>query len=95
MKSPSSLVLFKAFLRLGITAFGGPAMIAHIKEITVVQRKWLNESDFRDGIILCQAIPGATVMQMAAYVGLRVKGFMGAPLAYAGFVLPAFALMLV
>ena len=95
MNSPSSLGLFKAFLRLGVTAFGGPAMIAHIKEIAVARFKWLDESDFRDGIILCQAIPGATVMQMAAYVGLRIKGFKGAFLAYAGFVLPAFVLMLV
>ena len=70
-------------------------MIAHIKEIAVARFKWLDESDFKDGIILCQAIPGATVMQMAAYVGLRVNGFKGALLAYAGFVLPAFALMLV
>lgn len=94
MNSPSFLGLFKDFLRLGITAFGGPAMIAHIKEMAVLRRKWLNESDFKDGIILCQAIPGATAMQMAAYVGLRVKGFSGALLSFAGFALPAFVLML-
>jgi len=94
MNGPSSLGLFKAFLRLGITAFGGPAMIAHIKAVAVTRYKWLNESDFRDGIILCQAIPGATAMQVATYVGLRIKGFSGALLAFAGFALPAFALML-
>ena len=94
MHGSSSLGLFKAFLRLGITAFGGPAMIAHIKEVAVARNKWLNESDFRDGIILCQAIPGATAMQVATYVGLRTNGFLGALLAFAGFALPAFALML-
>lgn len=95
MNAPSPLGIFLAFLRLGITAFGGPAMIAHIKEMAVVRRKWLNEADFRDGIILCQAIPGATAMQMAAYVGLRTKGYAGALSAFSGFALPAFALMLV
>jgi chromate transporter len=53
MNGPSSLRLFKAFLKLGITAFGGPAMIVHIKEMAVARFKWLNESDFKDGIILC------------------------------------------
>jgi chromate transporter len=94
MNSPSVMRLFIAFLRLGLTAFGGPAMIAHIKELAVARCKWLNESDFRDGIILCQAVPGATAMQMVAYVGLRAKGFFGAFFAFSGFALPAFTLML-
>ena len=43
---------------------------------------------------VCQAVPGATAMQCAAYVGLRVRGLWGAVLAYVGFGLPAFLLML-
>jgi chromate transporter len=87
--------LFTSFLRLGITAFGGPAMIAYIKELSVNRNKWLDEATFKDGVSLCQSIPGATAMQTAAYVGLRCNGLIGALLSYAGFGLPAFTLMLI
>jgi len=86
--------LFMSFLRLGLTAFGGPAMIAYIKELSVNRNKWLDEETFKDGVSLCQSIPGATAMQMAAYVGLRSNGLIGALLSYTGFGLPAFTLML-
>jgi len=92
--SPSAAAIFGSFLRLGITAFGGPAMIAHIKEMSVKRNKWLTEETFKDGVVICQSVPGATAMQMAAYVGLRVRGVRGAIASYAGFGLPAFLLML-
>jgi chromate transporter len=87
--------LFISFLRLGLTAFGGPAMIAYIRELSVNRNKWLDEETFKDGVSLCQSIPGATAMQMAAYVGLRSTGLIGALLSYVGFGLPAFTLMLI
>jgi chromate transporter len=87
--------LFLSFLRLGLTAFGGPAMIAYIKELSVNRNKWLDEETFSDGVSLCQSIPGATAMQMAAYVGLKSNGLIGALLSYIGFGLPAFTLMLI
>jgi chromate transporter len=86
--------LFLSFLKLGLTAFGGPAMIAHIKELSVVRKRWLDEDTYNDGIVLCQSIPGATAMQMAAYVGLKSQGIVGALASYIGFGLPAFVLML-
>jgi len=92
--SPSAAAIFGSFLRLGITAFGGPAMIAHIKEMSVRVNKWLTEETFKEGVVICQSVPGATAMQMAAYVGLRVRGVRGAIASYAGFGLPAFLLML-
>jgi chromate transporter len=70
-------------------------MIAHIKEMSVRRNKWLNEETFKDGVVICQSLPGATAMQMAAYVGLRVRGVRGAIASYTGFGLPAFLLMLV
>jgi chromate transporter len=94
MNSPSLARIFFSFLRLGLTAFGGPAMMAHVKELAVKKNKWLDEEGFRDGIALCQSLPGATVMQMAGYVGLRLKGIRGALASYVAFGLPAFALML-
>lgn len=77
--------LFISFLRLGLTAFGGPAMIAYIKELSVNHNKWLDEETFKDGVALCQSIPGATAMQMSAYVGLKSVGLPGAVLSYIGF----------
>lgn len=87
--------LFSAFFKLGMTAFGGPAMIAHMKAMVIKQHGWLDEGRFKKGIVLCQSIPGATAMQMAAYIGLMSGGWRGAVAAYAGFGLPAFLLMLV
>jgi len=87
--------LFISFLRLGLTAFGGPAMIAYIRKLSVNRNKWLDEETFKDGVSLCQSIPGATAMQMAAYVGLRSNGLRFALLSYVGFGLPAFTLMLI
>lgn len=95
MRPPSLSTLFLSFLRLGLTAFGGPAMVAFIKDMTVTRRNWLDEKSFKDGVALCQIIPGATAMQTAAYVGLRAKGIRGALVSFIGFGLPAFILMLI
>ncbi|MCX6543343.1 MAG: chromate efflux transporter [Acidobacteria bacterium] len=91
--APSLAALFLAFLRLGATAFGGPAMVAYIKDLAVARRGWLAEADFQDGVALCQTIPGATAMQTTAYVGLRTRGVPGGVIAYVAFGLPAFGLM--
>ena len=91
---PSLTRLFLGFLRLGATAFGGPAMVAHIKVLAVEKRRWLDDADFANGVALCQTVPGATAMQTAAYVGLRVRGISGGLAAYVGFGTPAFCLML-
>lgn len=91
---PSLVQLFVSFLRLGATSFGGPAMIAYIRKMAVEQKQWLNEEIFRDGVALCQTIPGATAMQMAAYVGLRIRRVAGAAVSFIGFGLPAFLFMM-
>ena len=85
--------LFISFLRLGCTAFGGPAMVAYIRDLAVEKKGWLDGGTFRHGVAVCQSIPGATAMQVAAYVGLRAGGAPGALAAYVGFLLPAFFLM--
>jgi chromate transporter len=93
--TPSKSALFFSFLRLGLTAFGGPAMVAYVRDLSVKRNQWLDEKAFKDGVALAQSIPGATVMQLAAYVGLRSRGIGGALLSYVGFGLPAFVLMLI
>ena len=91
---PTLVGLFLAFLRLGLTAFGGPSMVAYIRKMAVEQKHWLDEESFRDGVAFCQMVPGATAMQTAAYVGLRTRGIAGATASFVGFGLPAFILMM-
>ncbi|HSB51291.1 MAG TPA: chromate efflux transporter [Dissulfurispiraceae bacterium] len=91
---PSATELFMSFLRLGMTAFGGPAIIAQIRDLTIEKRGWLSEESFADGLALCQTLPGPIVVNVAAYVGLRVGGLAGMIASFGGFLLPAFLLLL-
>ena len=81
------------FLHLGCTAFGGLAMLEPMRRRVVEKQNWLQPQEFLDGLALCQMLPGATVVQMAAYAGYRLRRTPGALTAAAGFVLPAFVLM--
>jgi len=92
---PSIVQLFASFLRLGMTAFGGPSMIAYMRTMAVEKKRWLDMQTFSDGVALCQMLPGATAMQTAAYVGLKTRGVLGAGASFVGFGLPAFLLMMV
>jgi chromate transporter len=91
---PSISELFYSFLRLGLTAFGGPSMIAYIRSMAVEKKRWLDAETFSSGVALCQTIPGATAMQTAAFVGLKTQGIVGAIASFVGFGLPAFLLMM-
>jgi chromate transporter len=88
-------VLFKRFLKLGAVAYGGPAMMGQIKQKVVGEYKWLKESEFLQGMALCQLIPGATMVQIVTYVGYRLRGFWGALLSSIAFVLPAFVVLII
>ena len=92
---PSILKLFTSFLRLGLTAFGGPAMVSYIRKMAVEDKHWVDKETFANGVALCQIIPGATAMQTAAYVGLKSRGLKGAAATYIGFGFPAFLLMII
>jgi chromate transporter len=92
--TPSVGEIITAFLRLGVTAYGGLAMVEPIRQRVVKEKGWLNQKEFLDGLALCQMVPGATVVQLATYVGYRLRRTSGALAAAAGFILPAFVLML-
>jgi chromate transporter len=92
---PSLTSLFLKVLKLGATAYGGPAMISHIKETTVNRYQWVKEGEFMRGVALCQLIPGATMVQIVTYIGYRVRGIWGALTATVAFVLPAFIAILI
>jgi len=91
---PSLSQLFLGFARLGLTAFGGPSMIAYIRRVVVEQKHWLGSEAFDDSVALCQMVPGATAMQVTASVGLKCRGVLGAAVCFIGFGLPAFVLMM-
>ena len=69
-------------------------MVPYIRKMAVGQKGWIDNAVFDDGVALCQAIPGATAMQVTAYTGLRIRGTAGALAAFVGFGLPAFFLMM-
>jgi chromate transporter len=86
-------VFFRIF-QLGATAYGGPGMVTHLREASVERWGWLREAEFMRGVALCQLIPGATMVQIATYIGYRVRGFRGALTAAVAFTLPAFLAIL-
>ncbi len=78
------------FLRLGVTAFGGPAAhIAMMHDEAVTRRKWLDDKKFLDLIGATNLIPGPNSTEMAIHLGFMRGGWRGLLLAGACFILPA------
>ncbi|MBN9519268.1 chromate efflux transporter [bacterium] len=78
------------FLRLGLTAFGGPAAHVALMEEEVVRRRgWLTRAEFLDLLGAAHLIPGPNSTELAIHVGGRVAGWRGFLAAGAGFILPA------
>jgi chromate transporter len=80
----------KVFLKLGFTAFGGPAAhIAMMQEEVVQKRKWLTEQHFLDLIGATNLIPGPNSTEMAIHIGNERGGWKGLVVAGLCFILPA------
>lgn len=78
------------FLRLGFTAFGGPAAhIALMEQEAVVQRGWLSREEFLDLLGVVNLIPGPNSTELAIFLGYRRAGWMGLLLGGVCFILPA------
>ena len=88
-------LLFKGFLKMGATAYGGPVIAGQMKQSVVKDLGWLKEPEFMRGLALCQLVPGATFVQLSTYIGYRLRGIWGAFICAVAFVLPAFALLLI
>jgi chromate transporter len=87
--------LAKLFLRLGATAFGGPAAhIAMMEDQVVTRRKWLTRERFLDMIGVTNLIPGPNSTEMAIHVGHARAGLPGLVVAGASFIAPAVLLVL-
>jgi chromate transporter len=86
--------VFAAFLKLGVSAFGGPiAHLGYYREELVRRRGWLDEQTYADLIALCQFLPGPASSQTAIGIGLIRAGPLGALAAWTAFTLPSAILM--
>ena len=80
--------------KLGTIGFGGPvALVGYMQRDLVEQRKWISESDFKEGLTLAQLMPGPLAAQLAIYLGYVHYGIIGATAAGVAFVLPSFVMV--
>ncbi len=87
--------VFRAFLLLGLTSFGGPiAHLGYFRTEFVARRRWLDERAYADLVALCQFLPGPASSQVGFALGLMRAGPAGALAAWSAFTLPS-ALLLV
>lgn len=83
--------VFLAFLKLGLTSFGGPiAHLGYFRAEFVERRKWLSESSYADVVALCQFLPGPASSQVGFALGiLRGNGLLGGLAAWFAFTMPS------
>ena len=88
-------VATRAWLRIGLLSFGGPAgQIATMHRILVEERRWISEERFLHALSFCMVLPGPEAQQLAIYVGWLLNGIPGGVVAGSLFVLPGFVVML-
>ena len=86
----SLLDLALLFLRLGTTAFGGPAAhIALMEDEVVRRRRWMTRQEFLDLLGATNLIPGPNSTEMAIHIGHRRAGWPGLLIAGVSFIVPA------
>src|SRR3974390_1400606 len=82
--------VLRAFLRLGLTSFGGPvAHLGYFHQEFVTRRCWLDDRTYADIVALCQFLPGPASSQVGIAIGLLRAGYAGALAAWTGFTLPS------
>jgi chromate transporter len=94
MRERSALEVLLAFLKLGVTSFGGPiAHIGYFREELVVRRRWVDDMTYTDLVALCQFLPGPASSQVGFSLGVIRAGYVGGLAAWTGFTLPSALLM--
>mgnify|MGYP001036458337 FL=1 len=87
--------VFWAFLRLGLTAFGGPvAHLAYFRTEFVGRRGWVSDARYGELVALCQFLPGPASSQVGMAIGMERAGLRGALAAWLGFTLPSALVLL-
>ena len=91
----SAREVFFAFLKLGLTSFGGPvAHLGYFRSELIERRRWMSDASYADLIALCQFLPGPASSQVGFALGLQRAGLAGGLLAWLAFTLPS-ALLLI
>jgi chromate transporter len=83
-----------AFLRLGATSYGGPAIMGVMQAELQERRRWVTKDRFVEGLSLVNMLPGATAVQLGIFLGYARGGWWGGLLGGVCFVFPAFLVML-
>jgi chromate transporter len=83
------------FARTGVTGYGGgPSTIPLIEHEAVKKYKWMTEEEFVEVLAMANTLPGPIATKMAAYIGYKVKGNLGATVAILTHILPSIIAML-
>ena len=91
----SPWTVFRIFLRLGLTSFGGPvAHLGYFRTEFVERRQWLGDRAYADLVALCQFLPGPASSQVGMALGYLRAGHAGALAAWLGFTLPSALLLM-
>jgi chromate transporter len=86
--------VFTAFLKLGLTSFGGPiAHLGYFRDELVLRRRWIDEKGYGDLVALSQFLPGPASSQVGFALGLLRGGPLGALAAWVAFTLPSALLL--
>src|SRR6478672_5481112 len=81
-------------LGLGTWGFGGPvALVGYMYRDLVERRRWITETDYKEGMALAQLMPGPLAAQLAIYLGYVHYRLWGATLVGVAFVLPSFVMV--
>ncbi len=94
MSTVTYLDIFKYFLYIGCTGFGGPLAVIQQMRNDFVKKNWVTESDFDQSFSLIKALPGPIAFQVAVYNAFKLKGFRGALMAAFLLITPAFLLII-
>lgn len=88
-QAPSHRAFLRAFGKIGLLSFGGPAaQIAVMQRVLIDERGWIGERDFLAALSFCMLLPGPEAMQLATWLGWRLRGTWGGVVAGLLFVLP-------
>ena len=88
------LLLFLSMLKIGCFAFGGGyAIIALLENEFISKRKWIDHDEFLDVVSIAESTPGPIAINVATYIGYKLKGVLGAVIATLGMCLPSFVIM--
>lgn len=91
--APSLWHLVRTASYIGAIGYGGPAILALMKQTYVRDKRWISEQEFMNALSLAQILPGATGVTVTGYLGFKLKKIWGGLLAALGFVTPAATLM--